>query len=254
MKDHGYTLKEFNGAVSQALRRSFSHYLQFIPAVIWTWFAVEVAVPALEYTPSITLLILLPIGLIGYAAAAAKASGRYREDVMQLYLTRFCAILDYWWLYSCLMIGSFVLTIALSFFGDINHGGFISNMLPLYGVLFVLFCMRCWPMVVAPFSNASTVPSPSILWKLPGLGYAWSLTRNKHTFLYLTAPLFCTGGLICGAYAALRLVVETYGLSLMIPNLLLYGVALPFFITLIDILVAKLEPVTGKFVGLNDMA
>lgn len=234
-------LAGFSAAVSSAVLRTLSGYSLYVPAVIWTWFAVEVVVPALGYESSIALLLLFPTGLVGYAAAAAKTSGRYEEGVAQLYLTRFSAVLDYCWLYSYFLGCALVLTITLSFFGNINHGGLISEMLPLYGALFVLLCARFWPVIAVPFL-ASSLPT---VWRLSGLGQAWSLTRRKETFLRMTVPLFTSAGIVFGAYLATRPVVESSAGGLFLLNMFLYAVALPVFVTLITILTEQLEPDAG---------
>jgi len=247
MKNHNLLLKStaasqtplsfFNAAVSSAVSRAISGYVVFIPAIIWTWFVVEIAVPALGYQSSIALLLLFPTGLVGYAAATAKASGRYHEGIMRLYLTRFSAVLDYFWLYSYFLIGALFLTITLSFFGNINHGGFISEMLPLYGALFILMCTRIWPMVVMPFIRSGK----TTLWKFSCLGIAWSLTRNTGTLLQTTVPLFMTGGILMGSYLMLRPAIESSAAGLFIVDFYLFALALPFYITLIDVLAEQLE-------------
>lgn len=235
-------LSGFNAAVYTAVARTFSAYSQFIPAILWTWLAVEFIVPALGYKSSIALLLLLPTGLAAYAAAAAKASGRFQEGVIRLYLVRFSAVLDYCWLYSLFLIGCLVLTITLSFFGDINRGGFIAGLLPLYGLLFLLMCTRLWPMIAVPFlKSEDDVQSFLTGLKVSGLGQAWALTRRKGTLLHMTLPLFIAGGILLGSYLMLRPAVESSMPGLLLLNIFLYAIILPFFITLTDILAEQLE-------------
>jgi len=258
MKNHELMLKTatatqtpltgFNAAVSLAMSRTLSGYLLFVPAIIWTWFAVETVVPALGYQSSIALFLLFPTGLVAYAAGAAKASGRCKEGIMRLYLTRFSAVLDYCWLYSYYLICGLVLTITLSFFGNINHGGFITEMLPLYGALFILICTRLWPMIVVPFLSSAKTVSLSAIWKISALGQAWSLTRRNGTFLHTTVPLLISGGILFGGYLILRPAIESSAFGLLTLNICLYAIALPLFITLVDVLAEQLASASKSFV------
>ena len=234
-------LAGFNTALLSALLRALSAYLLFIPAIIWTWFAIEVIVPALNYQSSIALLLLLPTGLAGYAAAAVKASGRTDESLMRLYLMRFSAVLEYCWLYSYYLICALVLTVILSFFGNINNGGFISGLFPLYGVLFILMCTRFWPMIVVPFLYSDDSEETSTIWKKSSLRHAWSLTQAHGTFLHITVPLFIIGGFLFGSCLILRPVIESSVPGLFLLDGFIYAIALPIYITLIVTLTENLD-------------
>ncbi len=203
------------------------------------WFAVEIINPALDYHSSIGLLLLLPTGLVCYAAAATKAVAHCQQGVMRLYFTHFSSVLDYCWLYSLYLIGCLLLTIVLSFFGEINTGGFIADMLPMYAVLFILMLTRVWPMIGIPFLYSNDTHWESVTGKVSTLTRAWSLTRGNDILVHTTTPLFMTGGILFGINLILRSLTTSL-IAESILDILLYAIILPFYITLIIVLVARI--------------
>ena len=229
----------FHTAVQRAVLLISVSYGNFLPAIAWTWFAAEIINPALDYHSPIGLLLLLPTGLVCYAAAATKAVAPCQKGVMRLYFTHFSSVLDYYWLYSLYLICCLLLTIILSFFGNINTGGFISDMLPMYALLFISMLTRVWPMIAIPFLYANNTQWESVTGKISSLTRAWSLTRGNDILVHTTIPLFMTGGILFGINLILKSLTTSLIAGLVL-DLLLYAITLPFYITLIIVLVEEI--------------
>jgi hypothetical protein len=189
---------------------------------------------------------LFCVGLVGYAAGAARAAGRWPESAASLFLSRGSAVLS---LYAVIFIVA-LLALATAI-GVYVAGGRHDEMVQNVGAgiwsltVFVLFT-RLWPVLVAVFlypgRAAYSKPRRQTTWQGPGLVVAWKMTAQRGSFLRASLPF---GIIVLGAAVATGtatvLVAGHAPIAMVVVKLVVYCGLLPILVGLADTLGEQLK-------------
>ena len=243
-------LPSFGDAMRTAATRVRGGYRLFLPAILVTWLLVEVGAAASGGPRVAVAPGLFCLGLVGYAAAAARAAGRTGENVLWLTVTRASACLSYLGVLLILLLLSvlvFGIGVAL---GAVHDSLVLRVCLGVWGALVLLACGRLWPGLVVPFLYGGDVrysaSARSALWVGPGLPTAWRMTAAPGVLVRVSTPYLLVVLLTAGAWGGARGLLDPAGLVRLALDGAFYAAIVPFLVTLADVLGSELRvPVPG---------
>jgi len=204
--------------------RTWRRFHLFIPAIILTWLLVEVAAPQVPRAPWLAQAGLLLLCLEFYLAAAARACDLFSENVVWLAISRAGVMIEPMLVLFLLGIFSGACSLIAMYLNPVW-----LRALMVTGALVVdLYVLaRVWPVWGIPFHFTGKLAwSPSArasVWRGPGLGLAWRLTRELGVFNRCSLRFM-------GLLIPLIMIVTGLRFSLassVIPDIILYVFGLP---------------------------
>jgi hypothetical protein len=217
-----------------------SGYLSFLPAILVTWVLVEVVAPASGRPMIVIVPGLFCLGLVGYAAAAAKTAGRSEDNVVWLTVTRASACVSYLGILLILAL-LFVLVLGIGMaFGAGRDPRVLEICLGLWALLALMVCSRLWPGLVVTFLYGGRVrysgSARSMLWVGPGLPTAWRMTAAPGVLVQISAPYLLVASLTAGSWGGARAFLAVPGVARFALDAAFYAAIVPFLVTLADVL------------------
>jgi hypothetical protein len=216
----------------------------FLGPALFCLIAIDACGPNLPGGDELSLVTLLPMCLLAYAAAASVTAGRWNQPVWRLTVDRFGEIFAIW--------GVLLLTIpawfAAAFVFDTVMPGTPAT--PLNGrwlafAAVALPGLRFWPVVTAPFVyrgykyyESVDTSGVNTVWIGPGLRTVWRITGQPGFFTQITLPLL-------GAVAVVLGVMELAGWRWW-ARWAFYFAALPLLMQYADEAVDRWRVLTGK--------
>ncbi len=233
-------LPAFGDSAGTAAARVGRDYPQFLPAILVTWLLVEVVAEASGRPMVVVAPSLFCLGLVGYAAAAAKAAGRSEENVVRLTVTRASACLSYLGILLIVGLVSIVVLVIAAAFGA-GHDPRVQKLgLGAWAALMLLVCSRLWPGLVVPFLYGGRVrysgSTRSMLWVGPGLPTAWKMTGAPGVLARISAPFLLVTALTAGLWGCARGLLTLAAPVRFVLDAVFYAAIVPFLMTLADVL------------------
>jgi hypothetical protein len=233
-------LPSFSEAVRAAVTRVRRGYPSFVPGILSTWVLVEVVAPASGRPMVVIAPALFCLGLVGYAAAAARSAGRTEENVVWLTITRSSACLSYLGLLLILAMVS-VIVAGVGLAAGAEHDPLVLGIcLGTWALGILLVCSRLWPGVVVPFlyggDTRYSASARSTLWVGPGLPTAWRMTKAPGVLLRVSVPYLLVVALVAGAWGSARGLLGAAGVVRFTLDAAFYSLGVPVLVTLADCL------------------
>jgi hypothetical protein len=233
-------LPAFGDAMRTAAARVRRSYLQFLPAILVTWLLVEVVAGASGRPMVVIAPSLFCLGLVGYAAAAARAAGRSEENVVWLTVTRASACVSYLGILLVLGLVSLIVLGVAAALGAGHDPLVLEIAVGVWAALVLLVCSRLWPGLVVPFLYGGRVrysgSARSMLWVGPGLPTAWRMTATPGVLARVSAPYLLVAAFTAGAWGGARAFLALPGPVRFALDAAFYAAVVPFLVTLADVL------------------
>lgn len=238
----------YNPGTREVVRQAWAKIARqpfgFLGPALFSLIAIDACGPNLPGGDELSLVTLLPMCLLAYAAAASVTAGRWDQPVWRLTVDRFGEIFTVW--------GVLLLTIpawfAAAFAFDVLMPATPATQLNGRWLAFAAVAvpgLRFWPVVTAPFVyqgykyyESVDTGDVNMVWIGPGLRTVWRITGQPGFFTQITLPLV-------GAVALMLAVMELAGWRWW-ARWACYFAALPLLMQYADEAVDRWRVLTGK--------